>query len=95
MFLICIISSFSLDFEHIISVRCTKVDIRFVFCFETFPKYLRVSWIGKAFISLDKNVKMAVESCYGFVTTRVVFTSKRMLPVARKDVFHAEKLRYL
>ena len=35
---------------------------------------------------LDKNVKTAVESCYGSVTTRVVFTSKRMLPVARKDV---------
>ena len=33
-----------------------------------------------------KNVKTAVESCYGSVTTRVVFTSKRMLPVARKDV---------
>ena len=27
-----------------------------------------------------------VESCYGFITTRVVFTSKRMLPVALKDV---------
>ena len=36
--------------------------------------------------SLIKNVKTAVESCYGSVTTRVVFTSKRMLPVARKDV---------
>ena len=29
---------------------------------------------------------MAVESCYGSVTTRVVFTSKRMLPITRKDV---------
>ena len=42
--------------------------------------------LGKASIGLDKNVKTAVESCYGSVTTRVVFTSKRMLPVARKDV---------
>ena len=32
LFLICLISSFSLDFVHIISARCTKVDIRFVFC---------------------------------------------------------------
>ena len=53
---------------------------------EKCPVYLRVPWIGKASISLDKNVKTAVESCYGSVTTRVVFTSKRMLPVARKDV---------
>ena len=53
---------------------------------EKCPVSLRVSWIGKASISLDKNVKTAVESCYGSVTTRVVFTSKRMLPVASKDV---------
>ena len=161
MFLICLISSFSLDFVHIISARCTKVDIRFVFCLvglkdsqrksskqqktnlistlvhralmictksklneeikhiknilldngypesiidcniskkiaqfsmpkrfgpEKCPVYLRVPWIGKSSIGLDKNVKTAVESCYGSVTTRVVFTSKRMLPVARKDV---------
>ena len=28
----------------------------------------------------------AVESCYGSVTTRIIFTSKHMLPVAHKDV---------
>ena len=53
---------------------------------EKCPVYLRVPCIGKASIGLDKNVKTAVESCYGYVTTRVVFTSKRMLPIARKDV---------
>ena len=53
---------------------------------EKCPVYLRILWIGKASIGLDKNVKTAVESCYGSVTTRVVFTSKRILPVARKDV---------
>ena len=53
---------------------------------EKCPVYLRVPWMGKASIGLDKNVKMVVESCYGSVTTRVIFTSKRMLPVARKDV---------
>ena len=31
---------------------------------EKCPVYLSVPWIGKASISLDKNVKMAVESCY-------------------------------
>ena len=29
---------------------------------EKCPVYLRVPWIGKAFIGLDKNVKMAVET---------------------------------
>ena len=53
---------------------------------EKCPVYLKVPWIGKASIGLDKNVKTALESCYGSVTTRVLFTSKRMLRVARKDV---------
>ena len=30
-----------------------------------------------------------MENCYGSVSTRLVFTSKRMLPVARKDVLLA------
>ena len=42
------------------------------------PVYLRVRWIGKASIGLEKNVKTVVESCYGSVTSRVAFTSKRI-----------------
>ena len=45
-----------------------------------------VPWIGKPSTKLEKEVKTAVESCYGSVSTRLVFTSKRMLPVARKDI---------
>ena len=47
--------------------------------------YLRVRWIGKPSTNLEKEVKTAIESCYGFVITHLVFNSKRMLPVARKD----------
>ena len=53
---------------------------------EKCPVYLRVPWIDKPFINLEKEVKTTLESCYGSVSTRLVFTSKRMLPVARKDV---------
>ena len=49
---------------------------------------LRVPWIGKPPTNLEK-VKTAVESCYGFVSICLVFTSKRMLPVACKDVLPA------
>ena len=35
---------------------------------------------------MEKEVKTAVESCYGSVSTHLVFTSKCMLPVAHKDV---------
>ena len=53
---------------------------------EKCPVYWRVLWIGKPSTTLEKEVKTAVESCYGSVSTRLVFTSKCMLPVARKDV---------
>ena len=56
---------------------------------EKCPVYLRVPWIGKPSTNLEKEVKTAVESCYGSVSTRLVFTSKRMLPVARRDVLPA------
>ena len=51
--------------------------------------YLRVPWIGKLSTNFEKEVKTAVESCYGSVSTCLVFTSKRMLPVARKVVLPA------
>ena len=53
---------------------------------EKCPVYLRVPWIGKPSTNLEKEVKTAVEGCYDSVSTPLVFTSKRMLPVARKDV---------
>ena len=48
--------------------------------------YLRVPWIGKPSTNLEKEVKTVVKSCCGSISTRLVFTSKRMLPVARKHV---------
>ena len=56
---------------------------------EKCPVYLRVPWIGKPSTNLEKEVKIAVESCYGSISTHLVFTSKHMLPVARKDVLPA------
>ena len=50
------------------------------------PVYLKVPWIGKPSTNLEKELKTAVESCCGSVSTRLIFTSKHMLPVARKDV---------
>ena len=53
---------------------------------EKCPVYLRVPWIGKLSTNLEKEIKTAVESCYGSVNTRLVYRSKRMLPGTRKDV---------
>ena len=57
---------------------------------EKCPMYLSGPWIGKLSTNLKKEVKTAVESCYGSVNTRLVFTSKRMLPVA----YHLECFTY-
>ena len=48
--------------------------------------YLRVPWIGKPSTNLQEEVKTAVESCHGSVSTRLVFMSKRILLVACKNV---------
>ena len=39
---------------------------------------LRVPWIGKPSTNLEKEVITAMESCYGYISTRLVFMSKRM-----------------
>ena len=50
------------------------------------PSVLEGHLDRQALYKLGKIIQTAVESCYGSVSTRLVFTSKRMLPVARKDV---------
>ena len=79
--------------KNIINTQITKKNAQFStlkqFGPEKCPVYLRVPWIGKPSTNLEKEVKIAVKSCYGSVSTRLVFTSKRMLPVARKDVLPA------
>ena len=49
---------------------------------EKCPMYLRAPWIGKPSTNLEKEIKTAVESCHGSVSTHLILTSKRMLPVA-------------
>ena len=76
--------------KNVINTQITKKIAQFStlkrFGPEKFPVLLRVPWIGRPFTNLEKEVKTAVESCFGSVSTRLVFMSKRMLPVARKDV---------
>ena len=38
---------------------------------------------------MEKNVRTAVENCYGSVAVRTVFISRQMLPTSRKDVVPA------
>ena len=55
------------------------------------PVYFRVSYTGKTSLTVEKNVRTAVENCYGSVTVRTVFVSRHMLPASRKDVLPAHQ----
>ena len=76
--------------KNVINTQITKKIAQFSthkrFGTEKCPVYLKVPWIGKPTINLEKEAKTAVESCYGSISTRLISTSKRMLPVARKNV---------
>ena len=76
--------------KNIINAQIAKKIAQFSILKRFVPEkclvYLRVPWLGKPSTNLEKEVKTAVESCYGSVRTCLVFTSKRMLPVACKDV---------
>ena len=86
--------------KNVINTQITKKIAQFStlkrFGPEKCPMYLRVPWIDKPSTNLEKEDKTAVESCYGSVSTRFIFTSKRMLPVARKDVLptHPKKFSH-
>ena len=53
------------------------------------PVYLRVTYTGKAALTLERNLRIAVENCYGSVALRTVFVSRQMLPASRKNVLPA------
>ena len=53
------------------------------------PVYLRVTYTGKAALTLERNLRIAVENCYGSVALRTVFVSRQMLPASRKYVLPA------
>ena len=56
---------------------------------EKCPVDLRVTYTGKAVLTLERNLQNAVENCYGSVALRTVFVSRQMLPARRKDVLPA------
>ena len=51
--------------------------------------YLRVTYAGKPALTLERNLRIAVENCYGSVALRIVIVYRQMLPASRKDVLPA------
>ena len=85
--------------KNVINAQITKKSAQFSSFKRFVPQqcrvYLRVPWIGKPSTNLEKEVITAVESCYGSVSTRLVVTSNRILPVARKDVLPTTQKRFV
>ena len=53
------------------------------------PVNLRVTNTGKAALTLERNLRIAVENCFRSVALRTVFVSRQTLPASRKDVLPA------
>ena len=72
-----------------ISKKITQFSPPKRFGLDKYPGYLRVIYTGKAALTLERNLRIAVENCYGSVALRTVFVSRQMLPASRKDVLPA------
>ena len=72
-----------------ISKKITQISRPKQFGPDKYPVYLWVTYTGKAALTLERNLQIAVENCYGSVALRTVFVSRQMLPASRKDVLSA------
>ena len=71
----------SIRFQQDFSVFQTKY-----FWTQQIDCLLQISFIGLASLSLERNVKTAVENCYSSVVTHVVQFTKLVLSPATKDL---------
>ena len=51
------------------------------------PIYLRVTYTGKAALTLERNLRIAFENCYGSMALRTVFVSRQTLSASRRMFF--------
>ena len=76
--------------NHIITSTFTKKIRQFNKSFQHGPKrrpvYLHLSWLGNDSIKFEKQIIIAIQRCYFAVETRVVFTTRSLLPAIKKVV---------
>ena len=61
------------------------------------PVYLHLPWLGNILMKYKMQIKTAVKRCYFAVEPRIVYTTRQLLPVAKKDVlpaFHQSNIVY-
>ena len=52
---------------------------------EKCPVYLKLPWIGNVLSKFENQISKAITSCYYVVKPRVVYSTRVMLPSAKKD----------
>ena len=61
------------------------------------PVYLHLPWLGNVSMKYEVQIKTAVKRCYFVVEPWIVYTTKQLLPVVKKDVlpaFHQSNIVY-
>ena len=61
------------------------------------PVYLHLPWLGNVLMRYKMQIKTAVKHCYFAVESCIVYTTRQLLPVAKKDVlpaFHQSNIVY-
>ena len=53
------------------------------------PVYLRLPWLGNVSLRYEMQTKTAVKHCFFAVELCIVYTTRQLLPVAKKDVLPA------
>ena len=53
---------------------------------EKCPVYLHIPWIGNVSMKFEKQITFAVKHCFFSVELRVIFNTRQLLPVTKKDV---------
>ena len=53
------------------------------------PVYLHLPWLGDASMRYEMQIKTAVKRCYFAVEPCIVYTTRQLLPAAKKDVLPA------
>ena len=61
------------------------------------PVYLHLPWLGNVSMRYEMQIKTAVKRCYFAVKPCIVYTTRQLLPAAKKDVppaFHQSNIVY-
>ena len=50
------------------------------------PLYLKLPWFGKISLNFEKQTKTAINRCFQAVESRIIFTTKKIVPAIHKYV---------